>query len=216
MTGGWPLTHATARSIVWQPILAGSAALIAVASWSRLTGADHPLTQLRVGALACVSGVAFVFDDASSVTAAPYPVALRARCASRAVLGLALAAAGWSIAAVIAPLSARDARLLATETIALAGLALAASLVALRRGSRRPGAVAGPMVFGLMLVSTRLGRYAVLPFDVATQVDSNPLARAAVRSLLITSLAVIAAIAATTDPATRRRVARVPTRVRVS
>jgi hypothetical protein len=199
------LVRSTAPALSWAPILVGSATLLAIAVWALLTGADHPLTALRLGTIVCVAGSAFAFDDPAANTTAPYPVSLRLRCASRAAIPATLGTATWLAAVALAPLTGHDVRVLATEALALAALAIAAALLALRTGSPRPGLIVGPLLFGFVLLSARLGSYAILPYDVAAQGTARPLETALAHLALIVVLAGLASLLATKDPVRQRR-----------
>lgn len=199
------LVRVSVPATAWTPILAGSAGLLVVTTWARLTAHDHPLTATRPAILACVSGLAFAFEDPAAATTAPCPVPLRVRCASWVAVPLIVVSSIWCVSVVVAPLAGREIQLLAAETSALAALAAAVALVALRRGARRPGLVAGPLLFGLMLLSARLETRPLLPYDVAAHASADAVERAVTRSGLVTAFAAVTIFAATADPVSRRR-----------
>lgn len=201
----WPVVRATVPAVAWRPVLAGSVALFFIAVWTRLVETDQPLNPMRFAALACVSGAAFTLEDPASPTPEPYPVPLRVRCAGRALLGLTPAAVAWTTSALVAPLRTSEIHLLTVEIVALAALATTTTLVALRCGAQRPGLVAGPVVFALVLLSARLGSHGLLPYDVALHADTSPLRNAITRCVFITTLAAITSTVATIDPARQRR-----------
>ena len=73
------ITRSITSAITWVPILAGSATMLAIAAWARLTQPDHADTGARLGTILLVTGLAFASEVSAANTTSACPVAFRRR-----------------------------------------------------------------------------------------------------------------------------------------
>jgi len=198
------VTRSAVPTVIWAPILVGSAAVLSIAAWTRFTEPAHAGTGARLGTILLVTGLAFAIEDSAANTTAASPVPLRTRCFTRAALPVSLCTAAWLTAVALAPLSAQDNQVLGAELLALCFIGAGTGFTALRLGLARPGLIVGPVLFGLVILSSRLGHYPILPSDLASLDDPRVIERAYTRLALIAAVAGVAIAAATRDPIRRR------------
>ena len=194
------LTRAAIPAVTWAPILAACASTTALAVWTRVDQPDHPVAALRLGALLLAIGLAFAVEDPAADVTAPSPVPFRMRCLARFVGPIVATTFVWLTAVVAAPIGAEQRQVLAADHLTVALIAAAVAVTAVRLGSTRPGLVAGPTIFALVLASSRL---AILPGDLDVPDDVSPVQPAIVRSALIATIAGLALAGSTRDPARR-------------
>lgn len=194
------LARAAIPAVTWTPILAACVSTTALAVWTQIDRPDHPIPFLRLGTLLLAIGLAFAIEDPAANVTAPSPVTFRMRCLARCLGPIAATTIVWFAAVVSAPISAQQGQILAADHLALSIIAAAVAVTAVRLGSNRPGLVAGPTIFALVLASSRL---AILPGDLDVPDDVSRVHPATVRSALIATLAGVVLFGSTADPARR-------------
>ena len=181
------------RAVAWQPVLAGGAVAMTLASDGFRSGVEQTLAAVAVAA-----GYAFVLDDRASVTVATSPAPLWWRRAVRIALVLPIVVVMWLIVVIVdaasAPGVAVTADVLEVATFVVVGLA-AAAVASRHSGDGLGGAAAGPVLLAMVAVSLLLPpRWHLYPV-VAHQW----------RWVLLLAAALVTLPVASRDPATRGR-----------
>lgn len=198
MTEFASVTRAAIPAVTWTPIVTACAATSTIAIWTRVDAPDHPLAALRLGTLLLAIGLAFAIEDPATEVTAPSPVTFRVRCLARTLAPIAVSSIVWLAAVAAVPISGHDRYVLAADYVAM-GL-IAAAVAAVRLGNDRPGLVAGPAVFALVLASSRL---AILPGDLQIPDGASAVGPARIRLIVIAAIAGAVLIGTTRDPARR-------------
>ncbi|KRV51165.1 hypothetical protein AQ490_02970 [Wenjunlia vitaminophila] len=165
------LCRPTWRALPWSVLAGvGTVALLSVALPELLADPTPGvrLSLLRMAALTCALGIAFLLDDPGQVTTATVPVPRLVRHALRVLLVLPLHAVLWSALLAVAWIGAGESDRgqlplggVTVEAAAVSALAVALATVVARRDGTRPGTVAAPT---LLLVTVPL---AFLPAPLA-------------------------------------------------
>lgn len=177
------------RAVVWQPVVLGGGAALALAADGFHTG-----TEQTLAAASLALGCAFLLDDPAWVTVSSSPTPLWWRRVIRMAVALPVAGVLWLASVLVAGLPRAEWWPSGLEVAAMTGVTVAAAAVAARRsGDGRGGATAGPVLLAMVLCSLVLPpAWAVYPV-VANQW----------RWVLLVGLALLAVLGASRDLAAR-------------
>lgn len=195
------LTGALPRVAPWRPLFAS--ATFATLFILRAANPSSAALRLRLGGAVVAACVAFALDDTAETTLASAPTTLLARRSVRVLGALAALAGWWCSTAALADATTglgRPPSAVGIEILAIAAIALATSSLASSHGDDGTGGFAGASV-ALACFAT-----SYLPPRWWWPLAPDPSSTSGMRRLaVLLTVAVVFGVAASLDPARRRR-----------
>lgn len=206
-----------ARSMRWSPLVAVTAAALALVWLLRPEGADSAgsIGSLRLGAYLLAAGAALALDDAAAPTTASSPTPLAPRRALRLVIGLVpvalawclLVAAAWAVSG--AAWSTLPVVALTIEAMGMVAFTVATAAIAAGRAGGVGGSAGPPaltlLVLALLMIQLRWPRQLTM-FPMAPADPAWTLAHQRWGALALVAGAAV--VGASIDPARRRPILR--------
>jgi hypothetical protein len=186
------------RALRWEPAAAACVLAAALIAWR--AGAAPPLVLLRATSLVMVLGIVFILDDRAARLLEAVPFSWRCRFGLRMIVAVGIAAGCFAAMYAVIDPGVTGGLGVAVEAAAVLGVALMATVAALRYwGVDEPGVVAGPVTLAFVGMLVSLPK--AWPLIVDRGPDWQP---AHLRWSAVLLVTVVSLVGASRDPASRR------------